>query len=173
MVDIDTSDLLVSKLTKNDDLSAFDSENAELNGFLIEDALDDQEQMVSATFVCYHEDYLVGYFTLTTDTLEVVAVGDGDGVDEFEYAKYPALKLARLAVDMDYACKGIGRHLLTTAIGLALDVSKTAGCRYLTVDSKSCSIGFYKRNTFILVEKYKNRETPKLYLNMKPLADQL
>jgi hypothetical protein len=41
--------------------------------------------------------------------------------------------------------KGIGKYLLLAAIGKTLEVCENIGCRYILVDSKRDSIGFYQK----------------------------
>jgi len=86
---------------------------------------------------------LVGFFTLVADTIEAKAVIDG--LEHYEYRKYPGVKIARLAVDSRFERKGIGTYLLLAAIGKTLSVCESIGCRYILVDSKKESIGFYQK----------------------------
>lgn len=60
--------------------------------------------------------------------------------------------------------------MLLAAIGKAISVSNDIGCRYITVDSKPGSIGFYEKHGFKMVEKYRHSEFPKMYLNMYPIV---
>jgi len=62
---------------------------------------------------------------------------------------------------------------LLAAIGKTLSVCDSIGCRYILVDSKRNSIGFYQLNEFKLVEKYKNREFVPMYLNMQPIIAEM
>lgn len=63
--------------------------------------------------------------------------------------------------------------MLHIAIYLTQKVSEIAGCRYITVDSKSQSVGFYTKHGFKLVEESKKKECPVLYLNMYPIIEEL
>lgn len=62
---------------------------------------------------------------------------------------------------------------MLAAIGKTLSVCDSIGCRYILVDSKRNSIGFYQLNEFKLVEKYKNREFVPMYLNMQPIIAEM
>lgn len=64
-------ELVTYSLSKKIDVSSFCCENADLNDFLKNDALINQEQLINKTYVCYYQEQLVGYFTLTTDTIQV------------------------------------------------------------------------------------------------------
>jgi GNAT superfamily N-acetyltransferase len=127
--------------------------------------------MISRTSLCFWKDELAGFFTLIADTIEAKAVIDG--IEHYEYRKYPGVKIARLAVDSRFERRGIGTYLLLAAIGKTLSVCESIGCRYILVDSKKNSIGFYQKNEFKLVEKYKNREFIPMYLNMQPIIAEI
>jgi GNAT superfamily N-acetyltransferase len=160
-------------LTKRHNLSSFESTNVDLNDFLKNDALADQEWLVSKTYLCYWNKSMAGYITLVTDTLEVKVVDEEDGIKDYPYRKYPSLRIARLAVDKTFERRGIGRFLMLAAIGMAIDVSSKVGCRYISVDSKPESVGFYERHGFKLIERYRNSDFPKMYLNMYPIIERM
>lgn len=168
---IPDSELHTITLNKNHNLSSFSCLSQELNDFLKNDALNDQTNMISRTSLCLWKDELVGFFTLIADTIEAKAVIDG--IEHYEYRKYPGVKIARLAVDSRFERRGIGTYLLLAAIGKTLSVCESIGCRYILVDSKKNSIGFYQKNEFKLVEKYKNREFIPMYLNMQPIIAEI
>jgi len=161
--------LRVLPLNEKYDLTTFFSTNNELNDFLKNDALNSQDVLISRTYLCYYEEALVGFLTLVTDTIEVKLVETSDGVDGYQYSKYPCIKIARVAVDKEYAGKGIGRFLLLWAVGTVYRVSRVVGCRYITVDAKKESIQFYQKNGFKLIKKYAERNFPPMYLNMYPI----
>ncbi len=162
--------LQIGTLTKRHELISFDSNNPELNDFLKNDALEDQENMTSRTYLCFWDKNIVGYLTLVADTLEVEAVNKSDKIDDYLYRKYPAIKIARLAVDRRSEKRGVGRYILLAAVGKAISVSNDIGCRYITVDSKPESTGFYEKHNFKMVEKYRGSKFPKMYLNMYPIV---
>ncbi len=168
---IPDSELRTTLLSKNHDLSSFSCLSQELNDFLKNDALIAQNNMISRTHLCFLKDELVGFFTLIADTIEATAVTDG--LEHYEYRKYSSVKIARLAVDLKFERRGIGTYLLLAAIGKTLEVCENIGCRYILVDSKRDSIGFYQKNEFKLVEKYKKREFVPMYLNLQPIVSTL
>jgi hypothetical protein len=62
---------------------------------------------------------------------------------------------------------------LLTSIGKAVKISDEIGCRYITVDSKPESIGFYEKHGFKVVKKYRNSNFPKIYLNIYPVIEMM
>ena len=110
------SELKIVALTKEHDLGYFNSKSLELNDFLKNDALDDQKYLINKSYICFFKTRITGFFTLLADTIEVKAVDSEDSAPDYEYRKYPALKLARMAVDVEFEKKGIGRFLLYAVI---------------------------------------------------------
>ncbi|MEA2003928.1 MAG: GNAT family N-acetyltransferase [archaeon] len=159
-------ELKIVPYTERHDVSRFESRTADLNAFLKEDALENQKELVNKTFLCYHFNQLVGYITFTTDIIEKEEV-QKEGRIRVPYKEYPAIKIARLAVDKKYERRGVGEFLLLAAVGKALKMSDYVGCRFITVDSKQDSIGFYeKRGRFELAKKQKNKPYPTMYLDI-------
>ncbi len=64
------------------------------------------------------------------------------------YMTYPAIKLARLAVDKNYAKSGVGSYLMKCILGDVLSFSEVMGCRYVTVDAYPDACEFYKKHKF-------------------------
>ncbi|MBN1323911.1 MAG: GNAT family N-acetyltransferase [Methanotrichaceae archaeon] len=166
MEKIPQNELRLSALTKRHDLNYFNSTSDELNDFLKNDALDGQNSMISRTYLCFYKERLLGFITLIGDTIETKLMIITDGIDGYEYDKYPAIKIGRLAVDKDYEGRGIGPHMLKWSIGLVYQISQQIGCRYITVDSKKDSTWLYEREGFKIVKKQRNRNFPPMYLNM-------
>ncbi len=163
-------ELQILVLNKKHELTSFESTNDDLNDFFKSDSLKDQEALISRTYLCCWKKSIVGYFSILTDTIEVQAIDEHDGIEGYPYRKYPSIKIARLAVDRRFVRKGIGRFLVLASIGLALSVSEIIGCRYLTVDSKHESISFYEKLGFKIVERHRQSEFPKMYLDMHPIV---
>jgi predicted N-acetyltransferase YhbS len=116
---------------------------------------------------------LVGYITLTTDIIrkEEVRV---EGRISVPYKEYPAIKIARLAVDKKYERRGVGRFLLLIAVGKAFDIANEVGCRFITVDSKPDSIGFYKKGGgFELAKGHQDKMYPTMYLDILPIHEKM
>jgi GNAT superfamily N-acetyltransferase len=162
MEQIPVEELIIRHLTKRVDPVFFNSRSDELNEFLKKDARRDQKNRVSRTYLCCWNKIIAGFVTLLTDTLELHAVSEIDGIDGYFYQKYPAIKIARLDVDVKFERKGVGRFILLTSIGKAIKISDEIGCRYITVDSKPDSIGFYEKHGFKVVKKYRNSNFPTL-----------
>jgi len=151
----------------------FSCSNDDLNEFLKDDAKKSQENLISRTYLCLWQDCIMGYLSLVTDTIEVKLIEKDDGVDGYPYPRYPAIKIARLAVDKEFEGCGIGRFLLFWATGKVYQLSKEVGCRYITLDSKREALGFYEKFGFKVIKRYAGRNFPPMYLNMYPIVMQM
>lgn len=96
---------------------------------------------------------------------------DPDQVD-FPYGHYPAVKIARLLVDSRYRGqngRGLGTALVDFALGVARnEICPAVGCRFVVVDSKAASVGFYSRKGFTMIDTLANKDSdsPVLYIDL-------
>jgi predicted N-acetyltransferase YhbS len=135
-----------------------------LKTFLQRHAQKYEVQSLARTYAAFNEGNgrVVGYVTLVCG--EVVA-DDGeqelinDPELDYKYNHFPAVKIARLAVDIRLARNGLGRELVNLALGQAKRVvCPTVGCRFVVVDSKRESIKFYERCGFTMLDTQENRD---------------
>lgn len=162
-----SSELIIMPLNENHDLFSFNCSSLELNDFLINDALIDQNNLVNRTNLCFWKEELTGFFALVADTIETKTVADG--IESYQYQKYPAIKIARLAIDSRFEKRGIGTHLVKVIMGQVISICNNIGCRYLLVDSKIESTGFYEKFGFKIAEKNRKKDFTPMYLNMQPI----
>lgn len=160
------NELVILPLNETDDLSSFNCKSEELNDFLKTNAWADQNNLVNRTRLCFCSDYLAGFYSLAADTIEAKSVIDG--IESYQYRKYPAVKIARLAIDSRFERHGIGTFLMKIILAQVISICDNIGCRYLLVDSKLESIGFYEKFEFKVAEKNKKTDFVPMYLNMQP-----
>ncbi|WP_164730599.1 GNAT family N-acetyltransferase [Pelagibacterium montanilacus] len=155
-------------------LSLGHPEFAPLKAYLKKEARRHHEQSLARTYGVYtpQDDGKVrAYITLVAGE---VAIKDGDEelVDGFNYKHYPAIKIARLAVDSELRGMELGRTLVRLAIGIAKDtICPAIGCRFVVVDAKRLSIGFYERCGFTAIDTQDNlaRSEPVMFLDLHKL----
>ena len=153
-------------LTGADNLAAFDCTDKDLNEFLTTDALQNYKDWLSVTHLLFNaENIPVGYFTITLDTLHKGRIALHDKLNGYPYQKYPAIKLARLAVDKRYQHRGIGTILMKYFFIEAYSLMKTGGGRFITVDAKNSAKGFYEQFGFRTVPSQKDAEIISMYLD--------
>jgi len=152
----------------------FQSYEKELVYFLKEDALENQKQRLSITFLWFYANQLVSYITLLNDKINL----EGDLKEFFKekgihYKSLPALKIGRLCVDDRFLRRGLGRLMILSAIQIANKINRNkAGCRFITLDAKRNpdpkldSIPFYKNMGFKTLKERIKGTTP-MYLDLK------
>lgn len=184
MAKIPREELDVEILNARYNLAPFDSGSNELDDFLKNDALKEQQELLSKTHLCFYKDRVAGFITLTADSVQVrlpqkegnreLNLHQSQLIADCNYPAYPCILIARLAVDKRLHESGIGSHLMSLAIGFALD--GPLGCRYLSVDPKEESEksqkkpeDYYKKFGF----DYWTNNKRRMYLNMRDAAQQL
>lgn len=155
---ISFENIRIAKIKESHTLTTFTSYEKELVGFLVEDALDNQKKNLSITFLWFYQEQLAAYITLLTDKINL----EGNLREFFQekdihYRSLPALKIGRLCVDDRFLKRGLGRLMIEFAIRKAEEINlDKAGCRFITVDSKSGSVGFYQKMGFKILEQKKS-----------------
>ncbi len=142
--------------------------------FLREDALENQKQRLSVTFLWFHEGKLVSYVSLLNDKINLES-----NLNEFfqekgvHYKSLPALKIGRLCVDDRFQRRGLGKLMILTTIKIAQEISKTrSGCRFVTLDTKHGQtperdpLQFYQKMGFQILREKKTGPTS-MYLDLQ------
>lgn len=168
---IDLTKLRIERLSERNShtTESFDCGVQDLNEFIKEDALKHQKEKIAMTYLCFHGNDLVGYFTWLTDAIEI----KGDDKKVFEtmdmgYRTYPAIKIGRMAIDKRYSGRGIGKFLVKIVISNVLLFSKYIGCRFVTVDAYPNAKDFYKKIDFGIHSERKS--TIFMYIDIKRFA---
>ncbi len=159
-------------------LSLGDEDFVALKNYLRKDAKKHHEQSLARTYGVFMSDdprRVKAYITLVCGE---IAAEDGNGLDHNElhypYNHYPAVKIARLAVDTRLRALGlhIGTQLVDLAVGITKDqICPAVGCRFLVVDAKRKSVGFYERYGFTALNTPDNlaRPEPVMFIDMHKL----
>jgi ribosomal protein S18 acetylase RimI-like enzyme len=155
------------RLDKNDGALAF---------YLKRNARTHHDESIGRTFVAVEERApvprpIIGYITLLNSEVrneltKVEAVGDGYSF------QWPAVKIARLAVDERWRGLGLGKDLVSFCVARVLrELMPVSGCRFLTVDANRPAVAFYEKMGFTLVDTEDNRAspTPVMFLDLHKL----
>jgi len=148
--------LKIQKLSLDHDLTDFCCGNlkddTDLNGFLKEDAVKQQNQKINVTHVAIDKNTnkVIGYVTIMADKLRVSNKEKKELNLTEKYSDFPSVKIGRLAVGEKYAGKKVGTAMLQYIAGLVLESAETIGCRFLIVDSYPKSVGFYQKIGFVI-----------------------
>lgn len=171
---IEPQDVVIEKITSKHNLNSFKSYEQELVDFLVEDALNNQTQRLSVTFLWLYENKLAGYVTLLNDKINLEGnLKEFFREKDIHYKSLPALKIGRLCVHDDFLRRGLGRLMVLFSIKQANEISEEkAGCKFITLDAKRNerreldSIHFYKKLGFKLLKARRKGTTP-MYLDLK------
>lgn len=157
----------IERITLDHDLKEFKTYEKELFNFLVEDALNNQDNKISVTYLWFlNTGELIGYVTLLNDRINL----EGDLKEFFrikgiQYHSLPALKIGRLCVDDRFLRRGIGTMMIDFSVKIAFNIFKMySGCRFLVLDAKRNSINdpihFYKKLGFKELKERKKGTTP-------------
>ena len=153
-------------------LLSFKNQNEELRSFLIEDAMKNQELLISTTYLWFYTktDQLVAYTTLLSDSLRVKETElEKAFIDKgILYKSLPALKIGRLCVDERFINRGIGTIIIEFSMSIGIEIGKKVGCRFVVLDSKKEALEFYERLGFQELRDDK-KETVPMYFDLKYL----
>ena len=123
-----------------------------LKSFLRKEAKKLHQEHLARTFVLVPKGdaKVLAYITTLCTHVAVEQVDEHALLEDFRYKDYPAIKLARLAVDASLQRQGIGSQLVDFVIGLATEhVMPYTGCRFLVADAKPESVRFYTAKGFL------------------------
>ena len=135
----------------------FNCNNESLNSFLKSEEIRNYEieQFGRTTFV-YCEKSLAAYYTICYGQLRKEYLKKWESfvrLSEWHLDNVPAIIIGRLAVDMNWQNKGIGRTIIQRIAMLALENSKFCGLRLLLVQAKDKAFPFYEKLGFKYVSE--------------------
>lgn len=156
-------------------IKPFDCGDPDLNGFLFEDAKNYLDAMLAVTYLLEDNetDRTVAYYCLLNDKIEF----DPDEKSKWNklnrkipnskrYHAYPAVKIGRLEVSLEYAHQHIGQMLLMQ-IKMIFSRMTLSGCRFLTVDAYADAVPFYESCGFhCLSDKDVGEYTRAMYFDL-------
>lgn len=134
----------VRRLDARDDRASFRCGDEALDRFFAQQAGQGLERALSATYVLAEQDRIVGFVTVTPQTV----LGKDLGIPRLPPAGVPALLLARMGIALDCQGRGLGGTLVAKAMSLSLAMADQVGCVALVVDAKPSAHGFYERLGF-------------------------
>lgn len=171
-MDLDLDIRLIAQGDRLTGMSLGDAAFTPLKNFLRRHALEFERQSLARTYAAFQVEprRVLAYITLVCGE---VVIDDGDtclieGID-YQYKQYPAVKIARLAVDRSIQNAGLGRQLVDLALGIAKrEVSPSVGCRFVMVDAKKNAVRFYERCGFTMLDTPANkaRNKPVMFVDL-------
>lgn len=180
MVDGISLNIFVKQIEPGDNLTGLslgDAAFTPLKTFLQKHAQKYEAQSLSRTYGAFESDSnkVMGYITLVCGEV-VTDESDDRLVNEpglrYLYNHYPAVKIARLAVDRRISGSGLGRNLVELALGQSKRVVCPAvGCRFVVVDSKKQAVPFYEKCGFTFLDTTENRrrDEPVMFIDLNKI----
>ena len=170
------------RLSTDTDIKPFESEDDELNDFLLDDAKNYLSQLLAVTYLVENDTDTIAYFCISNDSLKREI---GTNLSELNKTiwnqlsrkipnrkrrgSYPAVKIGRLAVSKQYEGKGFGKLMLNAVADMYMrEENQRAGCRFITVDANANAFSFYERNGFCFItDKDKDRKNRAMYFDLQ------
>lgn len=158
LLSVDFSDYLkVEKLSEQNVPDSFSASIQEYSDYLLNRALKSQESMIANTYLLTENDSgkVMAFISFVCDSVSFTVDEKSDvSLADFPFSNFPALKVAQLAVSVEFKKKyiNIGSFLLSFARIQAFMLNEFTACRFLTVDAdienNPSVIEFYKKNGF-------------------------
>lgn len=146
----------IELLNQNHDLTNFDCGDLDLNDFIKNEALKEQNKKLNITYLITINNEIIGYFSLLTDKIEIKYIKNEEIKKNIlsdlknQYKTIPSVKIGRLAIDKKYAKQGIGTLILKNIIYSLDEISKKEiGFRLITVEGYVEAYHFYTTNNFV------------------------
>ncbi|MDO5831944.1 MAG: GNAT family N-acetyltransferase [Methanobrevibacter sp.] len=133
------------KLTKSHDLSNFSCGVKDLDAFLKEDALIQQEKKLNVTYLAIRKNEILGFISISADNIRC---RDINKKLKSIYPNYPAVKIGRFGVSEKYQGIGLGSDILETIQKIIIKMSKKLGISYITIDAYCSARKFYLKHSF-------------------------
>ena len=162
------------RLTAEYNMKPFDCGDADLNGFLMDDAKLFLDKKLAHTFILEDNENIVAYFCLLNDKISKVNVTTGawrkvkkNFPHEKHFSSYPSIKIGRFAIASVYKGKGLGSELLSYIKEMLAGTEGYSAFRFLTLDAYLSAIPFYEKNDFkMLLSDDEKGYTRTMYFDM-------
>lgn len=114
---LEISNLKIIRLSPSHDYLPFDCDDCDLNDFLLNEAKDYLNKLLSVTYLFEYEGYTIAFFSVSNDKISHTDVDSNRGFkkvfqdflpDSKRYKSYPAVKIGRLAVHKEFQKNKLG-----------------------------------------------------------------
>lgn len=166
------------QLEEGETVKSFNCGDDELNDFILSKAPEYKKTLLAVSYILEDNGTPVAYFSLSNDNLSAELFQSKANfnrlrkrfANEKRRKHFPAVKIGRLAIDLNYREQRLGSLLLNTIKTWLITNPKT-GCRFITVDAYNSAIGFYQKNGFVLVNDFDpDRRTQPMFFDLAQLS---
>jgi GNAT superfamily N-acetyltransferase len=164
--------VIIRRLEESDETGNFDCGDAPLNNYLSKYAWVNQEKSsIGVTYVAIEEAAprsVLGYFTIAMSSVPRDAFPQKHvrGMPNYDL---PLILLARVAVDLRFAGKGIGHALISEAFRIGLRVSAEVGCRCIITDAYRDRMNWYARYGFVPIAGATAKGPQRMFLDIRTI----
>lgn len=143
----ETSEMLAD--LKADERRRVRKHSKEMEDFFHEEAFSEQELGMSTTYLVLDDgaSQILAYISLCNDAINLEFQERTDS--GITYGSAPALKIARLAVSVDFVRQGLGKQLIQFAAFQAQRIRQYSGVFFLTLDCYEHRVSFYESLGFV------------------------
>jgi hypothetical protein len=147
---VDLAKVEIKLLTSEDDTQGFCCGDADLDDFIRTDALANQKLDVVRVYVARYEGELAGFVAPLSDCV-ILQQSERKKLGKLKHPSVPAMKIGRLATSLSFKerYRGMGETMVGFSLAVGTRMAREAGCRLLTVDAYSQSVGFYEKLGFL------------------------
>lgn len=156
------------------------SEDGALSAFLQRSSQAYHATNVAKTYVYVDEheptpQKVIGFITILASEISKENGASADDLPDFRYKFYPAVKIARLAVDNKFQRCGLklGQNLVAYSLAVVKrQIMPHVGCRFMTVDANKPAIDFYRKCGFVLIDTDDNKglDSPIMFIDLSKVG---
>ena len=139
----------ITRLSRSDDLKGFDCGINDFNDFIQNDALVDQEVGNSVTYIGHIKGRSAAFISLVSAAFQTRLI-ERAHIGDYHYRQVPAIKIARLATEVQFQKQGCGTTLLEYSLAISKVIKEFVGCRLIVTDALCDKIEWYRARGFIL-----------------------
>lgn len=143
------------ELSADYEMKPFDCGDADLNGFLVNDAKAYSEKRIAKSFLLLNNDEIAAFFCLFNDKVSRMESSNSAWrklkklfPHDKHFSSYPAVKIGRLAVAARYRGTGLGTRLMLSIKHMLSSENSCSTFRFITVDAYLSAVPFYEKNGF-------------------------
>lgn len=167
------------ELTNENDIKPFDCGDADLNGFLTDDAIAFHNKHIGKTIIVENDEEteILAYFCLLNDKITKIEASNSAWKKikklfphDKHFGSYPAVKIGRLAVSLKHRKEGLGSAILCVIKEALREENHLSDFRFLTVDAYLSAVSFYEKNDFKFLDaEDKNKHTRLMFYDMNEM----
>lgn len=139
----------------------------EMDDFLKREALLEQNLFLNTThlFIDEENDELMGFVSLCNDSLQLET--SERNIFNINYETVPALKIARLATNVNHMNNGYGKLFIKFCVYKSLQIRQISGLKFITLDCYSHRESFYTKIGFERNTNQKVNQTSKSPISLR------